>query len=315
LKLSVYVHGSSPFNPKTSVEEYIKLAKKYENDGFDTLWFADHLIRTPDPQASPLYETWSLISGLSMVTSKIRFGTMVTPITFRDFGLFMKMISTIDHLSNGRITVGLGNGWYVKEHSIFGMRFRTTGERMTHLREHLEAMIELWSVVPGEKITRQGQFINLNEAYLNPKPLQDPHPPILIGGGGEKQTLKYVAKYAQMSNFGGTIESITHKLEVLEQHCENEGTDFDLITPTTNMAVIIGNTREDVDKGITNYRTRFGQLGMNVPSLEDFDKIRLVGTKSEIQERIDELKSVGLKMINLVINDKETESNISQLMN
>lgn len=303
MKLSVYIHGSSPFNPKTTIDEYIKLAQKYENDGFDTLWFADHLIRTPDPNKSPLFEAWSLISALAMVTKKIRFGTMVTPVTFRNLGLFAKMISTIDHISDGRITVGLGNGWYEKEHQMFDLEFGTMQQRMTTLEHWLQDLLSLWN---ADATTLINGHI-LKNAYLNPKPIQQPHPPILIGGGGEKITLKYVAKYAQMSNFGGSIETLQNKISVLEGHCDNLGRNISDITTTTNMAAIIGLNEKEVNVSVEEYRTKLKDFGYNVPSLDDFAKNRLVGTPEQILEQIDIRKEIGIKMINLTINDKRSE--------
>lgn len=312
MKLGVYIHGSSPFKPKETVSEYITLAKQYETDGFDSLWFADHLIRTPDPNKSPLYEAWSLIAGLSMVTEKIRFGTLVSPITFRNIGVFAKLISTIDHLNNGRTIVGLGNGWFDREHSMFDVSFGTVKSRMDILESYLQNLIALWT---DDDVTSTEQSpIKLKNAYLNPKPIQKPSPPILIGGGGEKRTLKMVAKYAQMSNFGGSIENLVHKLSVLENHCENVGRNFKEIIPTTNRAVIIGKSAEEVSISIENYRNRLGELGMTVPSLDDFGKNRLIGTPEQIAEQIAEINEIGIKMIILTINDQQSEMYAGELL-
>lgn len=310
MKLGVYIHGSSPFNPKTNVDDYINLAKMYEGYGIDTLWFADHLIRTPDPHKSPLFESWSLITALSMVTEKIRFGTMVTPVTFRNIGLFAKMISTIDHLSNGRITVGLGNGWYQKEHDMFAIPFETTGWRMDMLRHWLEDLLSLWTADAGEIVS--GNIIK--NAYLNPKPLQQPHPPILIGGAGEKVTLKYVAKYAQMSNFGGSIEDLQHKIGILNNHCEKIGRNIKEITITTNMAAIIGENQAEVDLGVKKYREKLGEMNSNIPSIEDFKRNRLVGTPEEIIGQIELREEIGIDMINLTINDNKSETLAGRLI-
>jgi alkanesulfonate monooxygenase SsuD/methylene tetrahydromethanopterin reductase-like flavin-dependent oxidoreductase (luciferase family) len=311
MKLSVYLHGSSPFNPKTSIEEYVNLAKRYENDGLDTLWFADHLIRTPDPNKSPLYETWTLISALAMVTKKIRFGTMVTPVTFRNIGVFAKMISTIDHVSDGRITVGLGNGWYEKEHECFALEFGTMQERMRTLEYWLQDLLALWNA--DEAVIINGNI--LKNAYLNPKPLQKPHPPILIGGGGEKVTLKYVAKYAQMSNFGGSVETLQNKIKVLEKHCDDAGRNISDITTTTNMAAIIGLDDKEVNQAVNEYRTKLKNFGHTVPSLQDFARNRLVGTPEQILEQIDIRKEIGIDMINMTINDKRSEDLVGLLIN
>lgn len=303
MKLGIYIHGSSPFNPKENIAEYIKLAKRYENNGFDSLWFADHLIRTPDPNKSGLFESWSLIAGLSMITKNIRFGTLVSPVTFRNIGVFAKTVSTIDHLNQGRTIVGLGNGWFEKEHDMFDIPFGTTKSRMDLLENNIKNLIALWT----EKEVNSTDQIKLKNAYLNPKTVQQPHPPILIGGGGEKRTLKMVAKYAQMSNFGGIIENINHKLSILKNHCQDIGRNFNEIIPTTNRAAIIGLTQDEVEKGIKNYRNRFAELGMKVPTVDNFAKNRLVGTPEQIAEQITELKEIGIKLTILTLNDQTSE--------
>ncbi|MHA2250935.1 MAG: LLM class flavin-dependent oxidoreductase [Candidatus Kariarchaeaceae archaeon] len=305
MKLGIYLHGSSPFRPKDTITEYTRLAKHYERAGFDSLWFADHLIRTPDPNKSPRLETWSLIAGLSMITKKIRFGTLVTPITFRNIGVFAKMVSTIDHLNNGRTIVGLGNGWYSREHSMFGIPFGNTKSRMDLLENYVQNLIALWK---NDDITTQDpSIIHLAEAYLNPKPIQQPYPPILIGGGGEQRTLKMVAQFAQMSNFGGILEELSRKIGILEDHCTEVDRDFKEITITTNRALIVRKTTGAIDAAITDYQKRFATLGMNVPSRKDFNKNRLVGTPVEIADQIMRLDEIGINKIILTINDEQSE--------
>ncbi|OLS25016.1 MAG: Pyrimidine monooxygenase RutA [Candidatus Heimdallarchaeota archaeon LC_2] len=312
MKLGVYIHGSSPFNPKVTFDEYSQLAIFYENAGVETLWFADHLIRTPDPNESPLFETWSLIAGLSTITETIKFGTMVSPVTFRNIGLFAKMISTIDHMSNGRIIVGLGSGWYEKEHEMFDLQYPDLKTRSKLLEDSIEALIQLWT--SPNKVNFQSDSFTLKNAYLNPKPIQKPHPPILIGGGGEKITLLQVAKYAQMSNFSGNIETIKHKLTVLKNHCSNIGRNYDEIIPTINMAAVIGKNQGEVEIGVEQYRDRFLQLGMTPPSLSGFADNRLVGTPEQIGEQIDKLKIIGVKEINITINDKTSEKYLPEVI-
>ncbi|MHA2169135.1 MAG: LLM class flavin-dependent oxidoreductase [Candidatus Kariarchaeaceae archaeon] len=312
MKLSVYIHGSSPFKPKETVEEYINLATQYENDGFHTLWFADHLIRTPDPNKGPIFETWSLISGLAMVTDNIRFGTLVSPITFRNIGVFAKMVSTIDHLSKGRITVGLGNGWFAREHEMFDIPFGSVGERMDLLKVYVVSLLQLWK--GSDEITTNDQTVNLQNAYLNPQPIQVPHPPLLIGGGGEKRTLKWVAQYAQLSNFGGNLDQLEHKIAILKQHCLHVNRDFNTITKTTNRAAIIRDSKDELEQAITTYQNRLRELGMSVPSVETFSQNRLVGNPEAIAEQLKGLKTIGIDEVILTLNDRVSEQLAHELL-
>lgn len=303
MKLGVYLHGSSPFYPKISIEEYIRLAVQYEVLGVHSLWFADHLIRTPDPDQSTLFEAWSLIAGLSRETKSIKFGTMVSPITFRKFGPFVKMVSTVDHLSNGRLILGLGAGWSYKEYNMFGIDFPSVNDRMNLLEETLQALVKLHQ---QDYVDFDGDQIQLSNAYLRPKPKQVPLP-ILVGGGGEKRTLKLVAKYADYSNFGGDLDTIAHKLNVLSDHCDAVGRPRSDITATTNRAIILGNNQKEIDDSIDAYRQRFKEVGREPPSRDNFRDTRLVGTPDEVLGQVRELEEFGIELINLTVNNRRTE--------
>ncbi|MHA2276155.1 MAG: LLM class flavin-dependent oxidoreductase, partial [Candidatus Kariarchaeaceae archaeon] len=236
----------------------------------------------------------------------------VTPVSFRNFGPFAKLMSTVDHISNGRITLGLGTGWHAQEHKMFDIDYPNIQSRYTLLEDTIRALIKLWT--SDKAINFQSESIKLSGAYLNPKPVQKPHPPILIGGGGEKRTLKLVAKYAQMSNFGGNNETIFHKLSILENHCDQIGRNFNEIEPTTNMAAIIGSNDEEVNLGIRKYRKRFQELGILPPPMDTFDKNRLVGTPEQIIGRIEELSSLGIRSINITINDSQSEKYLEKIV-
>ncbi len=294
MKLGVYIHGTSPFNPITYFEEYKERALKFEREGFDSLWFADHLIRTPDPGKPPVYETWSLMSALGAITSKIKFGTLVTPITFRNFGVFAKILTTVDHITNGRLIAGLGIGWYQKEHSMFGLEFRSAKERFAILDATLDAFNRLCK---GEIV--DNERLGLKQAYLNPLPIQQPLP-ILLGGSGEKKTFRLVAKYAHMSNFGGTKDQLKRKLAVLKERCDEIGRDFEEIVTTTNRALITAGDNQQLEESITNYKIRLNKPDI---SAEELRSNRFIGLPSEIAEQIKELKEIGIKYITFTIND------------
>lgn len=311
MKLGVYIHGSSPFAPKVSVDKYISLSKELDQSGYHSLWFADHLIRTPDPNHSPLFETWSLIAALSRETNQIQLGTMVTPVTFREFGVFAKMVSTIDQLSNGRIILGLGTGWHRKEHHMFKIDFPSLKQRFSYLEEFIQALTALWE--ENNLISFDGKFVKLSDAYLNPKPVRGKIP-LLIGGGGEKKTLKLVAKYADYSNFGGIQSEIEHKLEVLTQHCTDQNRNMSEITPTINRAIIMGKTEPEVRDNVDRYLGRMKELGWNLPNREELGKNRLIGTIDEVIAQIDDLSDLGIELVNLTVNDSITEKLLLDLI-
>jgi len=311
MQLAVYIHGSSGFSPKETIDDYLSLATHYDSIGVHSLWFADHLIRTPDPNKTALFEAWSLIAGLSRETTDIKFGTMVTPITFRKFGPFVKQLVTVDHLSGGRIIAGLGAGWSYKEYDLFGVDFPSTKDRLDTLEETVQALQMLWS--SDDSVDFDGQHVQLQQAYLKPQPVNG-RIPILIGGGGERRTLRQVAKYADYSNFGGDLATIEHKLSVLAGHCDQVGRSFDAITPTSNRAIILGKTDAEVEEGITKYLARFKELGHQPPSRDDFATTRLVGTIDEVVSQLGQLEDLGIQLPVLTVNDSRTTELLGDLI-
>jgi len=311
MQLGVYLHGSSPFSPKETIDDYIDLVNRYEEANIHSIWFADHLIRTPDPNQSPLYETWTLMAGLARETTTMIFGTMVSPVTFRKFGPFAKQVVTTDHLLEGRLILGLGAGWSFKEYPMWGVDLPSTKQRLDTLEEWLEAFNLLFE--SSEPVDYDGRYVNLKQAYLNPKPVIGAIP-LLIGGGGEQVTLKLVAKYGSYSNFGGDRDTIKHKLNVLWNHCDEVGRDRTEITPTTNQALILGKTKDDVEEGIKNYLDRFRTVGRDPPSRDSFADNRLVGTVDEVANQLGELEDIGIDLTVMTINDPHSSELVNELV-
>jgi len=190
--------------------------------GFDTAWAHDHLLNQNDLSA-PEEEGWTILAALLALSKQIRGGLMVTANTFRHPGVLAKMVTTIDRISDGRVEVGLGAGWMVDEHEQYGIPLPPPGPRLQMLDEACQVMIALWT---EPRATFEGRHYRLREAYHEPKPIQRPHPPLVIGGGGEKVTLRIVAKYANEWNFNGkTPEEFVHKQRVLAEHCAAVGRD------------------------------------------------------------------------------------------
>jgi F420-dependent oxidoreductase-like protein len=192
--------------------------------GFDHLWVFDHLNPIGSaPLDGDIYEGWTLMAAMAQATGRVRIGNMVTGNTYRHPGLLAKVATTVDHLSGGRLEFGLGAGWAEAEHRMIGLEFPPTGERLRRLHEACVVIKKLWT---EEHADFDGRHYHLAGATANPKPLQRPHPPIWIGGGGERRTLRIVAEHADVWNFaGGPLETALHKREVLERHCADVGRD------------------------------------------------------------------------------------------
>ena len=205
--------------------------RKAEQWGYDTIWAFDHFypIFTPDP-AGPCMENWTLLSALSQLTKRARLGAMVNSNTYRNPCLTAKMAATLDHVSDGRVNLGLGAGWYELEHRSFGIDFKTLGGRLTALDEACQIIKGMFT---QEKTSLNGKHYKVVAAVCNPKPIQKPHIPIMIGGRGEKRLLQIVARHADMWNtmFAPPAE-MKRLIAVIERHGDRVGRNTDEIEKT-----------------------------------------------------------------------------------
>lgn len=199
------------------------LWQEVEGLGFDTLWVNDHLLPSVGPVDAPNMEGWTMLGAMAALTSRVQIGALVTGNTFRHPAVLAKMATTVDHISGGRLILGIGSGYFEQEHHVYGVPFYTTERRAGQLAEAVQVIRKLWT---EEKASFNGQYYQLVDAPFAPKPLRRPHPPIMIGGAGEKLTLPIVAEYADMWNAGGlTPQAFAQRIAVLEAHCRRIGRD------------------------------------------------------------------------------------------
>ncbi len=190
---------------------------------FDSGWTFDHFYPIMGDTSGPCLEGWITLTALAQATSRLRIGNMVTGIHYRHPAVLANMVTALDIISNGRLELGIGAGWNEEESGAYGIELGNRRERSDRFEEACEVLI---SLLTQETTTFSGQYYQLNEARNEPKGVQRPHPPICIGGSGEKRTLRTTAKYAQHWNFaGGTAEEFAHKRDVLFAHCANIGRD------------------------------------------------------------------------------------------
>lgn len=209
-----------------------KIARAAEDAGFASFWVMDHFFQIPavGPVDHEMLEGYSALSYVAALTSRMRLGTMVTGVTYRYPGILAKTATTLDVLSGGRAYLGIGAAWNEHEHRALGVRFPAVSERFERLEETLRIVLQMWS---GEVKPFDGKHYHLAETLNSPQALSKPHPPILIGGSGEKKTLRLVARYADACNlFSGDEATLTHKLDVLRRHCDELGRDYDAIEKT-----------------------------------------------------------------------------------
>jgi F420-dependent oxidoreductase-like protein len=227
--------GDSPIGPTFGA-----IGRRAEEAGFDSLWVMDHFfqIRGIGPAEWPMLEGYSALSFIAGQTSKLKLGTLVTGVTYRNPGVLVKTATTLDVLSGGRAYFGIGAAWFEREHMGLGVDFPPLKERFERLEEAVQIALQMWS---GKTAPFEGKYYRMAETLNSPQALSKPHPPIMIGGGGEQKTLRLVAKYADACNLFARMgdETVTHKLDVLKGHCEDLGRPYDQIEKTTldNMTV------------------------------------------------------------------------------
>jgi len=238
------------FNFDGEVDQIFKAltakARSAEEGGFDSFWLMDHLIMNArvvpgGKPEDPMPESWTTLSSLIGVTKKIRLGTLVTGNIYRNPALLAKMGATVDVLSGGRLFMGVGAGWFEEEAEAYGFPYYDVPGRLKRLEEALQIIRGMWS---ENSFSFEGKFYKVHKAICMPKPLQKPHPPIMIGGSGEKTLLRLVAKYGDACNFlGRSAVALGHKLNVLKEHCKAVGREYNEILKTNLRGVAIAKDR------------------------------------------------------------------------
>ena len=262
-------------DPQAKWARAVEVAQLAEELGFDSLWVYDHFHNVPRPAHEAMFEAWTTIAAISQVTSRIKLGQMVGCAPYRNPGLLAKITSNIDVMSGGRLIWGVGAGWYQHEFTGYGYEFLPPAERIRVLRETVEIVKAMWS---EPEVSYAGRHFRLEGAQCDPKPLQQPHPEILIGGGGEQLTLRVVARHADAANFGGKPHEWQHKAEVLRRHCSDVGRDYDEIRKTISPEVFIRETEQEIEDA--GSRSFWGEPA------DSWRAGNLVGTPEQVAEKV-----------------------------
>jgi F420-dependent oxidoreductase-like protein len=245
--------GAQLLNYFTTWEETLSAIKCIEAGPWHSLWFSDHFL-PPYPgrglESEAALESWSMVTATAAVTNRLRLGILVTGNTYRNPALLAKMAATVDQISNGRLILGIGAGWFQQEHEAFGWEFPSVKERCDRLEEAVE-LIKMLFTVEGP-INYDGQYYKLKNAYFSPSCTQKPHLPIMVGGNGEKRTLRTLARFGDITNIDlnlpGSPELFRHKLEVIERHCEDLGRDPSEIKKTMVIPLRIVNDEKEAEQ-------------------------------------------------------------------
>jgi F420-dependent oxidoreductase-like protein len=259
-------------------------ARTAEENGFDSFWLMDHLLQIPDVGKvdEPMLEGWTALSSLIGVTKRIRLGTMVTGNIYRNPALLAKMGATVDVLSGGRLFMGVGAGWFETEARAYGIPHYDVSGRLKRLAEALQIIRGMWT---SDSFSFEGRFYTVSDALCVPKPVQKPHPPLMIGGSGERTLLRLVARYGDACNISGDPRIVRHKLSVLKQHCKELGTDYDAILRTRLGHVVIA--RDDQEA-----RRMAEAEGFSGDSLNNYV---VCGSPERVRRTIRELSDAGIQ--------------------
>ena len=281
-------------DPVEAYETMTRVAQTADEVGFDSAWLVDHFHTIPQPSQEVTFECWTTTAALARDTQRIRIGQMVTCNSYRNPALLAKMASTVDVLSHGRLNFGIGAGWYEHEYQAYGYAYPDGPERLRQLREAIQVILAMWT---QEEAVFEGKYYQVQGAINQPKGVQKPHIPLLIGGGGEKVTLKLVAQYGDACNVSGDIAAIKHKFGVIRQHCESVGRDYESIRRTSTSICSIGETDEEALAKIPEpIRSRFG------------DRINdsLIGSPATIRQRLAAYEEAGVQELILSFLDVTT---------
>jgi F420-dependent oxidoreductase-like protein len=266
-----------------------------EDGPFESIWVFDHFHTVPWPTQEATHEAWTLMAAFGAATSRVRLGQMCTCMGYRNPAYLAKVAATVDVISQGRAEMGIGAGWYEHEWRAYGYGFPKAGDRIGMLDEGVQIMRQLWTT---GNATLDGKHYQVDGAICQPLPLQDGGIPLWIAGGGEKKTLRIAAQYADYTNFDGSPEGFSRKSEILRQHCQDVGTDFDQITRSANYNVILGETDKDVQDRIAWMKDHLLRAGVPQEIAEnrvnEFANGMLVGTPEVIAERLAEVGKLGM---------------------
>ncbi len=269
-----------------------RIAGQIEDLGYESLWVYDHFHTFPAPTQEVTYEAWTVLASLAPVTNKVRLGQMCTCNTYRSPSYLAKVAASLDVISGGRVEMGIGAGWYEHEHDGYGYPFLSPGGRLGMLHEGVEIMKAMWT---EDEVTYEGKYYSLKGAICQPKPLQQPHIPFWVAGGGEKVTLRIAAKYAAYTNFGGTIEDFTHKSEILAAHCADVATSYEQIVRSANFSVFCAETESEVEEKKAWLKSTLSEYA-SAEKVERFVRMfdTMSGTPSQIVERLKIWEKAGM---------------------
>ncbi|MGO4343203.1 LLM class F420-dependent oxidoreductase [Pedococcus sp. 2YAF34] len=273
------------------------------NEDWTSIWVYDHFHTVPEPSEEATHEAWTLMAAFAAVTGRVRLGQMCTCMSYREPTYLAKVAATVDAISEGRVEMGIGAGWYEHEWRAYGYGFPRAGERIKRLEEGVEIFRQMWTTGSA---TLDGEHYQVDGALCRPQPLQGTTVPgsrtngipMWIAGGGEKKTLRIAAQYADYTNFDGSPEGFVHKSEILKGHCDDLRRDFGEIVRSANYNVVIGRDEREVQNRLEWIREQYLRAGLTPEKADDQVKAAAsgpaVGTPEQIVETFRAMQDKGM---------------------
>lgn len=269
------------------------IAKTADNSNFDSIYAYDHLIpHYKDDTEKNIFECFTLLSATAAITERIKIGQVVVCNSYRNPSLLAKMLSTLDVITNGRVELGIGGGWYEEEYIAYGYDFPSNVTRIKQLDESLRIIKAMWT--EKKKASFEGKYYTIKNAICNPKPIQKPHPLIMVGGSGEKYLLKVVAKHADRYNlFFGSPDEMKRKIFLLKEHCNSIGRDYkEDIQSSVVLPCMIGESQEEVNNALMQHKRKDKSVEQYIQYLVDGITI---GTPEKILQGIRTYVDIGVR--------------------
>jgi F420-dependent oxidoreductase-like protein len=283
----------------------VEVARLAEQIGYDHLWVYDHVETVPRREPTHVFEAFTTLAALAQHTSTIRLGQLVTCSTYRNAGLLAKEAAGVDVMSGGRLILGLGAGWYEREYQAYGWDFLLPRERLRVLEETLVVVRRLWS---EETVTFDGRHLHFDGAYCDPKPLQR-LPEVWVGGGGEKVTLRIAAEHADKTNWQVGLDQFVQKSQVLREHCDRVGRDFDSIVRTHGPDCRIFDREADLAAWLDS--AGGGQLWGRQDD-QSYLRDNLVGTVEQVTEKVQAFVDAGCREFVLWFRDAPSSESMER---
>jgi len=284
------------FSPQAglSFKALLDRASTIERLGYHSIWLVDHFWNRGVPDADVL-ECTTAMSALCAATTKLRVGSLVLCNSFRNPGMLAKVLSSIDNISGGRVEIGLGAGWMDEEYRAYGYEFPTMGARLRQLEEGVQI---LKAMLTAKQASFAGRYYTVADAYNSPQPVQKPHPPITIGGSGEKVMLKIVAKYADRWNCPAGYRSFEQKFNSLKQHCDAVGRDIKSINISEQLEVCIGTNEAEIEEK--------WKIAQRLP----FWRTAIKGTPPQVIDQLRDRQKRGIEFFTVIFGDLNSPQSI-----